>query len=153
MPPRLTAHDFDQELLILFDAYVHGSLDRRGFLERAQRFAKAGVTAAGLLAALAPDFARGQQVRPDDARLQTQRVDIASPAGHGVLRGYLARPAKPAKPAKPAGARLPAVLVVHENRGLSPHIEDICRRLALEGFLALAPDALSPMGVLNHNQN
>ncbi len=90
MTPRLSARDFDQELLILFDAYVHGSIDRRGFLEGAQRFAKAGITAAGLLAALTPNFAAGQQVRPDDARLSTQRVDIPSPAGHGALiRGSL----------------------------------------------------------------
>jgi len=138
--PRLTAHDFDQELLVLFDAYVHGTLDRRGFLERAQRFATAGVTAAGLLAALSPDFAAGQQVKPDDTRLKTEYVSLPSPAGSGTLKGYLARPAS-------AGSRkLPAVLVVHENRGLNPHIEDIARRLALDGFMAFAPDALSSRG-------
>lgn len=140
MPPRLTAQDFDQELLILFDAYVHGSLDRRGFLSQAQRFAKAGVTAAGLLAALSPNFAMGQQVRPDDARLKAEWVTVPSPAGYGSIRAYLVRPVS-------AGtAPLPAVLVVHENRGLNPHIEDITRRLALDGFMALAPDALSPLG-------
>jgi carboxymethylenebutenolidase len=140
MPPRLTAQDFDQELLILFDAYVHGDMDRRGFLDKAQRFAKAGVTAAGLLAALSPDFAMGQQVKPDDARLKSERVKVASPAGYGSINGYLARPAS-------AGtARLPVVLVVHENRGLNPHIEDITRRLALDGFMAFAPDALTPLG-------
>lgn len=140
MPPRLTAQDFDQELLILFDAYVHGDVDRRGFLSGAQRFAKAGVTAAGLLAALSPNFAAGQQVKPDDTRLKTERVTVASPAGHGSINGYLARPAS-------AGAtRLPTVLVVHENRGLNPHIEDITRRLALDGFMAFAPDALTPLG-------
>lgn len=140
MPPRLTAQDFDQELLILFDAYVHGDVDRRGFLEKAQRFAKAGVTAAGLLAALSPDFALGQQVRADDARLKTERLTVPSPAGSGDIRGYLARPAS-------AGtAKLPAVFVVHENRGLNPHIEDITRRLALDGFMAFAPDALTPLG-------
>jgi carboxymethylenebutenolidase len=140
MPPRLTAQDFDQELLILFDAYVHGDMDRRGFLAQAQRFAKAGVTAAGLLAALSPDFAAGQQVPPGDTRLHTERVTIASPAGYGQLRGYLARPAA-------AGAtKLPTILVIHENRGLNPHIEDITRRLALDGFMAFAPDALTPLG-------
>lgn len=140
MPPRLTAHDFDQELLILFDAYVHGDLDRRGFLDRAQRFAKAGVTAAGLLAALSPNFALGQQVKPDDNRLKTEWVMLPSPAGSGQLKGYLARPAA-------AGTgRLPMVLVIHENRGLNPHIEDITRRLALDGFMAFAPDALTPLG-------
>jgi len=140
MPPRLTAQDFDQELLILFDAYVHGSLDRRGFLSQAQRFAKAGVTAAGLLAALSPNFAMGQQVRPDDARLKAAWVTVPSPAGYGSIRAYLVRPASA------GNALLPVVLVIHENRGLNPHIEDITRRLALEGFMALAPDALSPLG-------
>ncbi|NUZ07345.1 dienelactone hydrolase family protein [Piscinibacter koreensis] len=140
MPPRLTSHDFDQELLILFDAYVHNQIDRRGFLEKAQRFAKAGVTAAGLLAALSPNFAAGQQVKPDDARLTTERPSVASPRGTGTIRGYLARPAS-------AGTtRLPSVLVIHENRGLNPHIEDIARRLALDGFMAFAPDALTPLG-------
>ena len=140
MPQRLTAEDFDQELLILFDAYVHGNLDRRGFLRQAQQFAKAGVTAAGLLAALSPDFAAGQQVRTDDPRLKTERLNYPSPAGSGTVKGYLARPAG-------AGEnKLPAVLVIHENRGLNPHIEDIARRLALDGFMAFAPDALSPLG-------
>jgi carboxymethylenebutenolidase len=140
MPQRMTAHDFDQELLILFDAYVHGDLDRRGFLGQAQKFAKAGVTAAGLLAALSPDFAAGQQVRPDDPKLKTERLSYPSPAGSGTMKGYLARPAN-------AGAnKLPAVLVIHENRGLNPHIEDIARRLALDGFMAFAPDALTPSG-------
>lgn len=140
MPPRLTAQDFDQELLILFDAYVHGNLDRRGFLDRAQKFAKAGVTAAGLLAALSPNFVAGQQVKQDDPRLKIERVSYPSPQGTGTVNGYLARPAD-------AGTRkLPAVLVVHENRGLNPHIEDITRRLALDGFMAYAPDALTVLG-------
>ena len=140
MPARLTAQDFDQELLILFDAYVHGSLDRRGFLSQAQKFAKAGVTAAGLLAALSPDFAAGEQVRKDDARLKTEYLTYPSPAGTGSIKGYLARPAAA------GSSRLPAVLVIHENRGLNPHIEDITRRLALDGFMAFAPDALTPVG-------
>jgi carboxymethylenebutenolidase len=136
----MTAQDFDQELLVLFDAYVHGDLSRRGFLSRARKFAKAGVTAAGLLAALSPDFAAGQQVSPNDSRLKTERVSYPAPAGTGIVFGYLARPAG-------AGmARLPAVLVIHENRGLNPHIEDIARRLALDGFMAFAPDALSSLG-------
>ena len=140
MPPRLTAQDFDQELLILFDAYVHGSLDRRGFLAQAQKFAKVGITAAGLLAALSPNFAAGQQVPKDDARLKTERLSYPSPAGNGSVNGYLARPVS-------AGTnKLPAVLVIHENRGLNPHIEDITRRLALDGFMAFAPDALTPLG-------
>lgn len=140
MQPRLTAKDFDQELLILFDAYVHGALDRRGFLGQAQKFAKAGMTAAGLLAALSPNFAAGQQVPANDSRLKIERVTYPSTAGNGTVNGYLVRPAD-------AGAKkLPAVLVIHENRGLNPHIEDIARRLALDGFMAFAPDALTPLG-------
>jgi carboxymethylenebutenolidase len=140
MPQRLSAQDFDQELLVLFDAYVHGGVDRRGFLRGAERFAKAGMTAAGLLAALSPNFALGQQVKPDDGRLKTEWVTVPSPSGYGTIRGYLARPAS-------AGTnRLPTVLVIHENRGLNPHIEDITRRLALDGFMAFAPDALTPLG-------
>ena len=140
MPPRQTSQDFDQDLLILFDAYVHGDVDRRGFLNQAQRFAKAGVTAASLLAALSPNFAAAQQVRADDARLKIEWVTVPSPAGSGGIRGYLVRPVS-------AGtARLPVVLVIHENRGLNPHIEDIARRLALDGFMAFAPDALTPLG-------
>lgn len=136
--PRPTAADFDQELLILFDAYVHGDIDRRGFLERARRFAVGGLTAAGLLAALSPDFARAQ-VAPDASGLRIERIVIDSPQGYGSLPGYLCRPAQASRP-------LPVVLVVHENRGLNPHIEDVTRRLALEGYLALAPDALGPLG-------
>ncbi|RFO95574.1 carboxymethylenebutenolidase [Rhodoferax lacus] len=136
---RLTAHDFQPEVLQLFDRYVHGDLSRRGFLESATRFAGSAAGAAGLLAALSPQFAQAQQVAPGDARLQTRYLDIDSPEGNGKLHGYLAKPAG-------TGARLPAVLVVHENRGLNPHIEDIARRLALEGFLAFAPDALTPLG-------
>jgi carboxymethylenebutenolidase len=141
MPPRLTARDFDPQVLILFDAYVHGRIDRRGFLEAAQKFATAGMTAAGLLAALSPDFALGQQVRPGDARLKTERVKIPSAGGSLTVNGYLCRPASAT-----ANSKLPSVLVIHENRGLNPHIEDIARRLALEGFMALAPDALTPLG-------
>lgn len=136
---RKTAQDFDQELLILFDAYVHGTLDRRGFLEGAQKFAVAGMSAGMLLTALSPNFAQAQQVPPNDSRLKTERVEIDSPQGTGQVKGYLARPANATGP-------LPAVLVVHENRGLNPHIEDIVRRLALDNFMAFAPDALAPLG-------
>ncbi|MDP3205938.1 MAG: dienelactone hydrolase family protein [Hydrogenophaga sp.] len=136
---RLTAADFDQELLILFDAYVHGDLDRRGFLDRASKFALGGMTAAGLLAALSPNFAAAQMVPKDDARLKTEVVDVPSPSGYGTIRAYVAKPAN-------ATGKLPSVLVVHENRGLNPHIEDITRRIALDGYLALAPDALTPLG-------
>jgi carboxymethylenebutenolidase len=137
--PLKTAQDFDQELLILFDAYVHGTLDRRGFLERAQKFATAGMTATALLAALSPNFAAGQQIAKDDKRLKTEMVSYPSSAGTGTVKGYLAKPAN-------ATGKLPGVLVIHENRGLNPHIEDITRRLALDNFLAFAPDALTPLG-------
>lgn len=136
---RKTADDFDPELLILFDAYVHGHVDRRGFLDRAGKFAVGGVTAAMLLDALNPKFAEAQQVAKDDSRLRAEYVEYPSPNGSGKMRGYLARPAK-------AAGRLPGVLVVHENRGLNPHIEDIARRLALDNFIAFAPDALTPLG-------
>lgn len=136
---RKTAQDFDQELLILFDAYVHGSLDRRGFLERAQKFAVGGVTASMLLASLSPNFAAAQVVAKDDKRITTEMIEYPSTAGTGTVKGYLAKPAN-------ATGRLPVVLVVHENRGLNPHIEDIARRLALDNFVAFAPDALTPLG-------
>ena len=140
---RLTAADFDQELLILFDAYVHGDLDRRGFLDRAQKFAVGGLTAAGLLAALSPNFAAAQVVAKDNPRIQTEVVTVASPDGYGNIKAYVAKPTNAEAYIK---GKLPAVLVVHENRGLNPHIEDITRRLALDGYLAFAPDALTPLG-------
>jgi carboxymethylenebutenolidase len=136
---RKTAADFHPEALKLFDQYVHGQLSRRGFLERAAKFAAAGVGAEALLLALSPNFAQAQQVPPADPRIEAQYVEYPSPQGYGKLRGYLVRPAK-------ATGKLPTVLVVHENRGLNPHIEDIARRLALYGFIAFAPDALFPLG-------
>ncbi len=136
---RKTAHDFDQDLLILFDAYVHGALDRRGFLDKAAKYAVGGVTAAMLLDQLSPKFLEAQVIKPDDARIKVQSLEYDSPKGSGKMRGYLAQPAK-------ASGKLPAVLVVHENRGLNPHIEDIARRLATDNFLAFAPDALFPLG-------
>ena len=142
---RRTAADFDPEVLKLFDKYVHGVIDRRGFLDGAAKFAVGGVTAAGLLAALSPDFAAAQQVAKTDTRIKAETVDFPSPQGYGTGRGYLVRPAS----APPTGATttgLPLVLVVHENRGLNPHIEDIARRLALDNFIAFAPDALFPLG-------
>jgi len=137
--PLRTAKDFDPEVLKLFDKYVHGDLDRRAFLDRAARFAVGGITALGLLEALTPKFAQAQQVPASDKRLKAEYVEFNSPAGYGKGRGYLVRPAK-------ASGKLPAVLVVHENRGLNPHIEDITRRVALDGFVAFAPDALFPLG-------
>jgi carboxymethylenebutenolidase len=136
---RRTADEFDPEVLRLFDQYVHGDIDRRGFLERAAKFAVAGVTAAMLLDALNPKFADAQQVAKDDKRLRTKWIDYDSPQGTGKVKAYLAWP-------EGATAKLPGVLVVHENRGLNPHIEDIARRLALANFVVLAPDALTPLG-------
>jgi len=133
------AEDFDQDVLILFDAYVHGDIDRRGFLDRAAKFAVGGTTAVMLLDALTPRFAEAQQIAKDDARLKAEYMEYPSPEGSGTMRGYLVRPAK-------AEGKLPGVLVVHENRGLNPHIEDIARRVALENFVAFAPDALFPLG-------
>jgi len=136
---RKKASDFDQEVLDLFDQYVHGSLDRRGFLDRVGRFAIAGMTAGMILDALSPRFAEAQKIAKDDKRVAASYVEFESPKGNGKVRGYLARPAG-------GKAKLPAVLVVHENRGLNPHIEDIARRVALEKFVAFAPDALTPLG-------
>jgi carboxymethylenebutenolidase len=135
---RLTAKDFDPEVMKLFDQYVHGQLDRRGFLSQAGRYAVGGATAASLLAALSPSFA-AQQVAPTDPRIKSTLVEYPSPQGSGKMRGYLVQPAN-------AKGKLATVLVVHENRGLNPHIEDIARRLALDGFIAFAPDALFPQG-------
>ncbi len=137
--PRPTASDFPQELLDLYDHYAHGLIDRRSFLERAAKYAAGGVTALALLQALSPRYALAQQVPVEDPRVRSARVEYPSPLGHGTMRGLLARPAG-------ATGRLPAVLVVHENRGLNPYIEDVARRVALAGFLAFAPDALTPLG-------
>jgi carboxymethylenebutenolidase len=136
---RKTAKDFDHGLLNLFDQYVHGGLDRRGFLERAAKYASGGVTAAMLLDQLNPQFVAAQQIAKDDKRLKTESVEYPSPKGNSKTRGYLAKPAD-------AKGKLPGVLVVHENRGLNPHIEDIARRLAVDNFVAFAPDALAPLG-------
>jgi carboxymethylenebutenolidase len=135
---RLTANDFHPEVLKLFDQYVHGQIDRRAFVSSAGRYAVAGATGASLLAALSPSFA-ATVVQPDDSRIRTSYVEYPSPKGYGKLRGYLVEPAN-------LSAKAPTILVVHENRGLNPHIEDIARRLAVEGFIAFAPDALFPLG-------
>jgi len=136
---RKKASDFDPELLALFDEYVHGGVDRRQFLDRAARFAVGGVTATALLESLSPHYAWAQQIAPDDARLKTEYVSYPSPRGHDTIKGYLVQPAN-------AAGKLPAVLVVHENRGLNPYIEDVTRRLGATGYLAFAPDALTPLG-------
>lgn len=136
---RKTASDFDPEVMRLFDQYVHGIIDRRGFLSGAGKYAVGGMTAAMLLDALNPKFAEAQQVPKDDKRIVAKYVEYASPDGTGKVKGYLVKPAA-------AAGKLPAILVVHENRGLNPHIEDIARRLALDNFVAFAPDALTTLG-------
>ena len=137
--PCQTAKDFQPEVLQLFDRYVHGDLSRRGFIEQARQYAGSAAAATGLLAALSPQFASAQVVKPGDARIVTRQQAFDSPLGNGKVTGLLAQPAK-------TTGKLPVVLVVHENRGLNPHIEDITRRLAVDGYLAYAPDALAVAG-------
>ena len=136
---RKQASDFDQGLLDLFDRYVHGLIDRREFLDAAGSFAVGGVSATALLESLSPKYDVRQQVRSDDAQVIGEYVEYSSPRGAGTMRGYLVRPAG-------SNGDLPGVVVVHENRGLNLHIEDVARRTAIAGFLAFAPDALTPLG-------
>lgn len=136
---RRTAKDFDQELLDLYDYYVHGQIDRRGFFDRAAKFAVGGLTAAALLEMLSPQYSFAAQVPKDDARVHAEYLKYPSPEGSGEMRGLFAKPAD-------AKGRLPGIIVVHENRGLNPYIEDVARRVALAGFVAFAPDALYPVG-------
>ena len=135
---RKKASDFPQELLNLFDLYVHGDINRRSFLEKSGKFAIGGLTAAGILEMLAPNFSWAQQVPADDDRIQTETVTVPSPDGTGSIQGYLVKPA--------GTGPWPAVLVVHENRGLNPYVEDVARRLGTENFMALAPDGLTSVG-------
>jgi carboxymethylenebutenolidase len=136
---RKKASDYPQELLDLFDLYVHGDIDRRAFLDGAQKFAVGGVTATMIWESLRPNYAWAQQVPKDDKRLKIETVMIPSPKGNGIVNGYLVRPAN-------ATGKLPGVLVVHENRGRNPYIEDVTRRLAVAGFMAVAPDGLTSVG-------
>ena len=136
---RKQAHEFPQELLNLFDLYVHGDIDRRAFLEGAQKFATAGVTAAMLWESLRPNYAFAQQVPESDGRIQTSWQTVESPAGNGSIKGYFVKPAK-------AAGKLPVVMVVHENRGLNPYIQDVARRLGAANFVAFAPDGLTSAG-------
>ncbi len=138
-PRRMRASDFDPHILEIFDGYVHGKLSKREFIRQAGRYAAAGVTGAMILSQLSPDYALAQQVSPDDPAIRTERVEYKSPEGHGTVKGLMAWPAK-------AKGKLPAVLVVHENRGLNPYIEDVVRRLAKAGYLALGPDGLTSLG-------
>jgi carboxymethylenebutenolidase len=133
------AADFDQKLLNLFDRYVHGLINRREFLEGASKFAVGGLSAAAILESLNPKYVQAQQIPEDDPQLRTETIEYPSPQGSGTIRAYLARPAN-------SSGNLPGVVVIHENRGLNPHIKDVARRTGLAGFLALAPDALTPLG-------
>ncbi|WP_411706412.1 YghX family hydrolase [Edaphovirga cremea] len=136
---RLTAKDFPPELLELYDYYAHGKISRRDFLDRAAKYAVGGMTAVLLLKSLSPNYALAQQVDVADPDIVAEYITYASPNGHGEVRGYLVRPAKATGP-------VPGVVVVHENRGLNPYIEDVARRVAKAGFIALAPDGLSSVG-------
>ncbi|WP_018631755.1 YghX family hydrolase [Neomegalonema perideroedes] len=136
---RLTAQDFPPELLELYDFYVHGRITKREFLDRAGKFALGGLTAAALLSSLSPDYALAQQVEFTDPAILPEYISYPSPNGHGEVRGYLVRPTGATGP-------VPGVVVVHENRGLNPYIEDVARRLAKAGFVALAPDGLTSVG-------
>lgn len=136
---RKKAHEFDQRILEIFDGYVHGKITKRQFISQAGKYAAAGVTGAMILEQLQPNYAWAQQVAPDDPAIETMEVTYQSPEGHGEIRGLMAKPADASGP-------LPAVLVIHENRGLNPYIEDVVRRTAKAGYLALGPDGLSPLG-------
>jgi carboxymethylenebutenolidase len=136
---RKTARDFPPEVLTLFDGYIHGFLSRREFLDRAARYAVGGISAAAMLESLRPNYALAEQVKKDDPRIRAELVTYPSPQGSGTMRGYLVHPAQGA-------GSWPGVVVVHENRGLNPYIEDVARRLAVDGYVAFAPDALAPVG-------
>lgn len=138
-PRRLTAADFDQELLDLYDYYAHGRITKREFLDRAGKFAVGGLTAAALLGMLSPDYALAEQVSFNDPDITAEYIMYPSPNGHGEVRGYLVRP-------NGVEGKIPAVVVIHENRGLNPYIEDVARRVAKAGFIALAPDGLTSVG-------
>jgi carboxymethylenebutenolidase len=135
---RKKATDYPQELLTIFDRYVHGEISRRSFLDAAAKYAVGGTTAMAIWESLRPNYAWAEQIAKDDPRLKTDYESVPSPQGNGSIRGYLARPAKAGK--------LPAVLVIHENRGLNPYIEDVARRLAVANFMAFAPDGLTSVG-------
>ena len=136
---RLTAKDFPQELLDYYDYYAHGKISKREFLNLAARYAVGGVTALALFNMLKPNYALAEQVKFTDPDILPEYIHYPSPNGHGEVRGYLVKPAK-------ASGKVPAVVVVHENRGLNPYIEDVARRVAKAGYIALAPDGLSSVG-------
>ena len=136
---RRKASDYPPDVLKLFDGYVHGVINRREFLDRAAKYAVGGFTAAAMLESLSPNFALAQQVPKTDSRIHAEYLPYSSPEGSGTMRGYFARPATPSR-------KLPGVVVIHENRGLNPYIEDVAQRLAVENYVAFAPDALAPVG-------
>src|SRR5665213_2481805 len=136
---RKKATDYPQELLDQFDKYVHGDISRRDFLERANKYAVGGLTAMAIWESLRPNYAFAEQIPKDDGRIKAEYETVSSPDGNGSIKGYFARPAK-------APGKLPGVLVIHENRGLNPYIEDVARRLALVNFMAFAPDGLTSLG-------
>lgn len=136
---RLTAKDFPQELLDYYDYYAHGKITKREFLNLAARYAVGGVTALALFNMLKPNYALAEQVKFTDPDILPEYITYPSPNGHGEVRGYLVKPSK-------ASGKVPAVVVVHENRGLNPYIEDVARRVAKAGYIALAPDGLSSVG-------
>ena len=136
---RKKASDYPQELLDLFHEYQHGDITRRTFFERAGKFAVGGLTVAAIFEEMKPNYAWAQQVPKDDARIKTEYATVQSPQGNGSIKGYFARPAK-------ASGKLPGVIVIHENRGLNPYIEDVARRFALANFIAYAPDGLTSVG-------
>ncbi|MGE4064413.1 MAG: dienelactone hydrolase family protein [Rhodospirillaceae bacterium] len=133
------------EAVELYSQFIHGEITRRAFMEGLGRYAVGGLTVAAMVQALMPDYALGQQIRKDDERIKASYVTVPSPDGHGYIKGYLVRPfSADTRTATPA--KLPGVIVIHENRGLNPHTEDVARRFALENFMAFAPDALSSVG-------
>jgi carboxymethylenebutenolidase len=138
---RKKASEFPQELLDIFHEYQHGEIDRRSFLDRAGKFAVGGLTVTAIFEALRPNYAWAQQIPKDDARIRTEIATVPSPQGNGSIKGYLVIPARAS-----ASAKVPAVIVIHENRGLNPYIEDVARRLGTENFLAFAPDGLTSVG-------
>jgi carboxymethylenebutenolidase len=136
---RRKASEYPPDVLQLFDGYVHGFISRRDFLDRAAKYAFGGLTATAMLESLRPNYALAQQVPKTDSRIHAEYLSYPSPQGTGTMRGYFVRPATP-------GGKLPGIVVIHENRGLNPYIEDVARRLAVENYVAFAPDALTPVG-------
>ncbi len=139
MEGRKQASDYPQELLDLFHEYQHGDMSRRDFMERIQKFAVGGLTAVAIFESLKPNYAWAQQVSKDDPKIKTSYETVASPQGNGSIRGYFVRPAA-------AGGKQPGVIVIHENRGLNPYVEDVARRFAVANYIAFAPDGLTSVG-------